>query len=80
MFMHYYGFNDGSFWPIVMMVVAGLFWILILTLIIVLIYKLISHRPSAHPDRETPLEILEKEYARGNISEEEFLNRKKNLQ
>jgi putative membrane protein len=66
-------------------------WILIIILIVVLIYALAGRgmqRPHDFPggsykgerqDPETPLDILKKRYARGDISREEFEQMKKDL-
>jgi putative membrane protein len=57
-------------------------WVAILVLIGILIY-LALRRPGAAgpPDRdvETPLSILQKRYARGEISKEEFEERRRHL-
>ena len=61
----------------------GLLWILLLIGIVYLIYKLFSNQNNRFNDKgrqETPLDILQKEFARGNISEEEYLKRKKHLE
>jgi putative membrane protein len=55
-----------------------LFWILIV-FVAVLLIKAASGNSSSNEQRETPLEILEKRYARGEIDEEEFQRRKKEL-
>jgi putative membrane protein len=60
-----------------------LFWILIIFVIVLLIRAArgnsSSNEQRANQQRETPLEILEKRYARGEIDEEEFQRRKKEL-
>jgi len=48
--------------------------------VVFLIGKLFFNQPNQSSNRETPLEILQKEYAKGNISEEDYLERKKHLQ
>jgi putative membrane protein len=55
-----------------------MFWLFIILAIIFLI-KASSDKSSSNEQRETPLEILEKRYARGEIDEEEFQRRKKEL-
>ncbi|HLQ75633.1 MAG TPA: SHOCT domain-containing protein [Alloiococcus sp.] len=57
----------------------GLFWIGLAILAVYLIGRWLSS--FTYSDyHETPLEILQKEFARGNITEEEYLIRKKHLQ
>jgi len=60
-----------------------MFWLFIIFAIIFLIKassdKSSSNERRANQQRETPLEILEKRYARGEIDEEEFQRRKKEL-
>jgi len=61
-------------------------WILIVILVVILIYAL-AVRPGQHPPspsseshgEETPLDILKKRYARGEISREDFEQMKKDL-
>ena len=55
-----------------------IFWLFII-LVIILLIKVSSGKSSSNEQRETPLEILEKRYARGEIDEEEFQRRKKEL-
>lgn len=57
----------------------GLVWIILLIVIVYFIIKLLSNGTNSRGGRETPLEILQKEFAQGNISEEEYLKRKKHL-
>ena len=66
---HWFGFGGGFMW---------LFWILII-LAIVLLIRGVSGGQSTE-NRETPLEILKKRYARGEIDEEEYKNRRKELE
>ncbi len=66
-------------------------WILILILIVIVIYALAGRRGQrapqrsreSHmeekPDAETPLEILKKRYARGEVSREDFEQMKNDL-
>jgi len=59
-------------------------WLVILGLLIWGIIALVSRsqdRREAPPqERESPLEILQKRYARGEISKEEFEEKKKDIQ
>ena len=60
---------------------GGVFmWIILLILIGVIIYLVINKQKStAGGDGETPLEILKKRYAKGEISKQEFEKMKKDL-
>jgi putative membrane protein len=66
---HGAGFGGGFMW---------IFWILIIFAIVMLIRAAGSNSNSGE-HRETPLEILEKRYARGEIDDEEFAHRKQEL-
>ena len=66
----------GGWW---MMIFWVLFWIAIIVLVIYLIRQLGS-RPSAHPPKSaplSPLEVLQLRYARGEISTEEYEERRR---
>lgn len=54
-----------------------IFWIAIVFLAIFLVKKFLS---SSSTTRETPLEILKKRYARGDITKEEFEQMKRDLE
>ena len=62
------------------MMLMGLFWIVLIVVIVYLVIKLLSDRTDNRSEKETPLELLQKEFARGNITEEEYLKRKKHLE
>ncbi len=62
---------------------GGLMWLIILALIGVGIYFLVQASKSKSSDSstmETPLDILKKRYARGEIDKEEFEQKKKDLE
>ncbi len=63
------------------MIFMGLFWLLILALLITLIWFLIQKGAgsSQSSNDDSPLEILKKRYARGEISEEEYRKMKKEI-
>ena len=63
------GFGGGLMW---------FFWIFVIVAIVMLLRTGPDKRSSN--DRETPLEILQKRYARGEIDEEEFRRRKAELE
>ncbi|MFD1094138.1 SHOCT domain-containing protein [Salegentibacter chungangensis] len=71
--MHY---TDGSFWG--MHFFWWIFWIVILVWVFFLPYGI----PSRKRKKKKPLEILQKRYAKGEISKEEYEEAKKyfNLQ
>ena len=54
-----------------------LFWILIIALVIYLIYKILQKQNFSFSS--TPLDILKKRYAKGEISRKEFGQMKKEL-
>ena len=60
-----------------------LMWVIFLALAIFIAYIFVSQsRKSGHggqPPKETPLDILKKRYAKGEITKEEFESMKKNL-
>ena len=58
-------------------------WIILLILIALVIYFIrqnIKSRSSKDSSRETPLDILKKRYAQGEITKEEFNQMKKDLE
>ncbi|MBI4295551.1 MAG: SHOCT domain-containing protein [Chloroflexi bacterium] len=59
----------------------GIFWIIVLGLIIwaTVSWSRGSSGSSDLPKGDTPLEILKKRYARGEISKEEYEEKKKDL-
>lgn len=66
---HGVGMMGGFMW---------IFWLLGIVIVVMLI-KAASGNSRSNEQRETPLEILEKRYARGEIDEEEFRRRKNEL-
>ncbi len=71
--------GDGWFWG--HMGFGWLFWIVIIVLFVWLLTQAVGrNRDSESRSREeTPLEILKKRYARGEISHEEYERMKKDL-
>jgi putative membrane protein len=58
-------------------VVGGLVSLLVLVLVVVLIASLVRNRPGAGPGASSSaIRILEEHYARGEISRDEFLERR----
>jgi putative membrane protein len=66
-----YGFHN-SFGGIVM-------WIMYLIVVVLLIY-IVLHIGSSKPHNDTPLDILKKRYARGDIAKEEYERMRKDLE
>jgi len=61
---------------------GGFMWLIVLVLVGVVIYFLVQASKSKRSDGsiiETPLDILKKRYAKGEIDKEEFDRRKKDL-
>ncbi len=60
---------------------GGIFmWIIFLVIIVFLVYFIIHVTKSRIPGKETPLDVLKKRYARGEITKEEFQRIKKDLE
>ena len=56
-----------------------LFWVLLTALVVWGLYRLFTTRSTRTSDRETPLEALQRSYAEGKISTEEYEERKDKL-
>lgn len=56
-----------------------LFWILLIALVAWGLYRLFTTRRSEAPIRETPLEALQRRYAEGELSTEEYEERRRTL-
>lgn len=67
------GFGMGG------MMFMGIFWIALIILVIYLATRLLNDRSSKVSTDESALDILKKELAKGNITEEEFDRKKKLL-
>ena len=67
-----YGYGYWSFWNIVWL----LLWIGLIVLIVWLIYKFIIKREGLH---ETPIVILKKRFAKGEINKKQFEEMKKEI-
>lgn len=62
---------------------GGFMWLILLVLVGAVIYFLLQASKSKGPDgsvMETPLDILKKRYAKGEIDKEEFDSKKKDLE
>lgn len=60
--------------------IMWVFWILIIVGIFFLFQTIAKRNSGGSADKETPMEILKKRYARGEIEEEEYERRKKELE
>ena len=68
-----HGYWGGPGWGIV----AGLVWLAFLALVVVLVVSLVRNRPGAGPTAgSSAIRMLEERYARGEISRDEFLERR----
>ena len=61
------------------MMFMGIFWIALFILVIYLATRLLNDRSGKVSSEESALDILKKELAKGNITEEEFDRKKKLL-
>jgi putative membrane protein len=69
--------GEGGWWVTDM----WFFWILLIVFVVVIVRMLAgsgSSSPPGHP--ETPLEILKARYARGEIDDEEYERRRRELE
>ena len=58
-----------------------LFWLLVIAAVALVIISAINSNDRTGKDiEESPLEILKRRYARGEIDEEEFIQRRKGLE
>lgn len=51
-------------------------WVILLAATFIIVYKMVNNKTQ----RETPLDILKKRFARGEISKEEYEEKKKTLE
>ncbi len=58
----------------------GLLWIVVLFMVAYLLIKILPMRTDSRFADETSLEQIQKEFARDNITEAEYLKRKKQLE
>ena len=85
---HRYDMGPGMMWgwghPVgwLWMVMMGVFWVALIIAVIFLIRWLLlskGDRDSEVLREESPLEILNKRYAKGEIDKQEFVEKKKDL-
>lgn len=73
-----WGYGMGWFWNIIMVA----FWIAVIVAVVLLVrWLIIMPRAGGHLAKleDSPLEILKRRYARGEINKEEFEEKKKDL-
>ena len=71
-----YGFGMGIFGGLMMLI----FWVLIIVALVYLIKWLARQAKEDGPKEDTALDLLKKRYAKGEISKEEFEEKKKDIQ
>lgn len=60
---------------------GGIFmWIIFLVVIVILVYFILHVTKSRPPGKENPMDVLKRRYARGEITKEEFVRIKKDLE
>ena len=64
-------FGGGFMW---------LFWLLVIVAIVAVAKAVMSNTQHDHSDKDTPLSILEKRYARGEIDREEYQEKRRELE
>jgi putative membrane protein len=57
-----------------------LFWILLIVVIVAVVRAVTGNGSRSSPNHESPIEILKARYARGEIDEEEFRRRRRELE
>lgn len=76
--MNYYGYNMMSGWGIIMMIT----WVLLIVVIVYVLMKLVqgsNNTDKSQNSRDEALEILKQRYAKGELSDEEYQQKKKIL-
>ncbi len=56
------------------------FWLFIIVVLVVFVIRALKNSGQNNHNKETPMEILKRRYANGEIDEEEFHRRKEKLQ
>ena len=74
--MFHDGFMGGGMW------FGWVFWIVIIVLVVYLVVRLTNQKTGNQniQSNESPLDVLKKRYARGEITKEEFESMKNDLQ
>ena len=63
-------FGGGFMW---------IFWLILIVILVVFIKAITGGQSTQDPSQETPLDILEKRFARGEIDEQEYRRKRKEL-
>ena len=73
-----YGLFGGGFSS---MMFGGLFWTLLIIVFLYLLFRKVSEDNiyHNHSQKNSALDILDEEYAKGNISEDDYMRKKENL-
>ncbi|PAU95086.1 electron transporter RnfE [Aliifodinibius salipaludis] len=69
--MHDFNFSGGG-WMM-------FFWLFIIIVLVLFVMQALKNSGQNNQNKETPMEILKRRYANGEIDEEEFNKRKKEL-
>jgi putative membrane protein len=72
-------YGPGGGWPMMHYGVGGWFMWILLVIVIVIAFYLVVQTQKGRTTRETPLEILKKRYARGEITKEDYDRLKQEL-
>lgn len=76
--MHWNDWTGG--WGLTMMLIMSMFWLIVLGGIIwFLVWAIRRMSAGGTPQQETPIDILNRRYAQGEISREEFERMKREL-
>ena len=71
--------GPGSGWPMMHYGYGGWFMLLILVIVVAIAFYFIVQTQKGRTARETPLEILKKRYAKGEITKEDYDRMKQDL-
>ena len=70
---------DGAWW-VVMMIGMGLFWVLVIVLIVWLVRGGLDNVRTGGSEALTPIQILDRRFAEGSISADEYKERREVLE
>jgi putative membrane protein len=78
--MHYYGPGNFGGWWILMMIGMVVFWGLIIAGLVLLIRYIAAQTPSRARGLESPLDLLNRRLAAGEINTEEYENLRRRIE